>query len=31
MIDFKELENNLIYKLIVLDVLKDRYNWKEIM
>jgi hypothetical protein len=23
------LSNNIIYKLIVLDILKDKYNWKE--
>lgn len=25
-----ELENNLIYKLIVKDFLKDRYDWAEL-
>jgi hypothetical protein len=24
-----ELENNIIYKLIVKDILKDRYDWTE--
>jgi hypothetical protein len=30
MSDSKELENNIIYKLIVLDNLKDKYDWKEV-
>ena len=30
MFDSKELENNIIYKLIVLDNLKDKYDWKEV-
>lgn len=25
-----ELENNIIYKLIVKDILKDRYDWVEL-
>ena len=24
-----ELENNIIYKLIVINILKERYNWEE--
>ena len=24
------LENNIIYKLIVKDFLKDRYDWEEL-
>ena len=30
MSDSKEIENNIIYKLIVLDNLKDKYDWKEV-
>ena len=30
MSDSKELENNIIYKLIVLDNLIDKYDWKEV-
>ena len=30
MSDSKELENNILYKLIVLDNLKDKYDWKEV-
>jgi hypothetical protein len=29
MSELKELETNIIYKLIVLNVLKERYNWEE--
>ena len=29
MSEIKELETNIIYKLIVLNVLKERYNWEE--
>lgn len=29
MSDSKKLESNIIYKLIVLNNLKDNYNWKE--
>jgi hypothetical protein len=25
----KELENNLVYKLVVLSSLKKEYNWNE--
>ena len=25
----EKLKNNIIYKLIVEDILKDNYNWKE--
>lgn len=25
----KELENNLVYKLVVLSSLKNKYNWNE--
>ncbi len=31
MTDSNELENNIIYKLIVLDNLKEEYNWKELV
>ena len=24
-----DLKDNIIYKLIVLDVLKEKYNWNE--
>ena len=24
-----ELKDNIIYKLIVLDILKEKYNWNE--
>lgn len=24
-----ELKDNIVYKLIVLDVLKEKYNWSE--
>ena len=23
------MENNIIYKLIVLEIIKDKYNWNE--
>jgi len=23
------MENNIIYKLIVLEIVKDKYNWNE--
>jgi hypothetical protein len=29
MSESEELKNNLIYKLIVLDSFKEKYNWKE--
>ena len=29
MSEFDKLKDNIIYKLIVLDVLKEKYNWKE--
>jgi hypothetical protein len=29
MSELKELETNIIYKLIILNVLKERYNWEE--
>jgi hypothetical protein len=29
MSELKELETNIIYKLIVLNILKERYNWEE--
>ena len=25
----EKLKNNIIYKLIVEDILKENYNWKE--
>ena len=25
-----DLKDNIIYKLIVLDVLKEKYNWNEV-
>ena len=25
-----EAKNNLVYKLIVLDTVRDKYNWKEV-
>ena len=30
MTDSNELENNIVYKLIVSDDLKEKYNWKEL-
>ena len=30
MTDSNELENNIVYKLIALDDLKEKYNWKEL-
>lgn len=24
-----DIENNIIYKLIVKDIIKDKYNWNE--
>jgi hypothetical protein len=24
-----EMKNNFVYKLIVLDTVRDKYNWKE--
>lgn len=29
MSELKELESNIIYQLIVLNNLKDKYNWKK--
>ena len=29
MSEIEDLKDNIIYKLIVLDVLKDKYNWNE--
>lgn len=29
MSEIKELEDNIIYQLIVLNNLKEKYNWKE--
>ena len=29
MSELEDLKDNIIYKLIVLDVLKDKYNWNE--
>jgi hypothetical protein len=25
-----EVKNNFVYKLIVLDTVRDKYNWKEV-
>jgi hypothetical protein len=30
MSETEELKDNIIYKLIVLDVLKEKYNWNEL-
>ncbi len=29
MSEIDELKDNIVYKLIVLDVLKEKYNWSE--
>lgn len=29
MSEIDDLKDNIIYKLIVLDVLKEKYNWNE--
>ena len=29
MSEVNQLESNIIYKLIVINILKERYNWKE--
>ena len=29
MLCLEKLKNNIIYKLIVEDILKENYNWKE--
>ena len=29
MSDLKKVEDNIVYKLIVLDFVKDKYNWNE--
>lgn len=29
MSEVNDIENNIIYKLIVLDVVKEKYDWKE--
>ena len=29
MSEIDELKDNVVYKLIVLDVLKEKYNWSE--
>ena len=29
MSEANQLESNIIYKLIVINILKERYNWKE--
>ena len=29
MTEIQELKDNIIYKLLVLDVLKEKYNWNE--
>ena len=29
MSETEELKDNIIYKLLVLDVLKEKYNWNE--
>ena len=28
--DSNELENNIVYKLIVLNNLEEKYNWEEL-
>ena len=25
-----KVKNNIVYKLIVLDTVRDKYNWKEV-
>lgn len=30
MSETEELKDNIIYKLLVLDVLKEKYNWNEL-
>jgi hypothetical protein len=30
MADSNELENNIVYKLIVLNNLEEKYNWEEL-
>ena len=29
MSDLNKEEDNIVYKLIVLDIVKDKYNWNE--
>jgi hypothetical protein len=29
MSDLKKVEDNIVYKLIVLDFVKDKYDWNE--
>ena len=29
MMEIDKLKDNIIYKLIILDVLKEKYNWNE--
>ena len=29
MSDLTKVEDNIVYKLIVLDFVKDKYNWSE--
>ena len=29
MSDLNQVEDNIVYKLIVLDIVKDKYNWNE--
>ena len=30
MAESEEVKNNIVYKLIVLDIMKDKYDWKEV-
>ena len=29
MSDLNQVEDNIVYKLIVLDIVKDKYDWNE--
>lgn len=29
MSESNEMKNNIVYKLIILDIIKEKYDWKE--
>ena len=30
MAESEEVKNNIVYKLIIVDIMKDKYDWNEV-
>ena len=28
--ELEEVKNNIVYKLIIVDIMKDKYDWNEV-